>query len=178
MAMMVLAAGLLLTLVALASAQNTHRNAVDTAIITTGASSTVAPASFAVTSSRDGKRAFTPPDLSANARYHTQPYNICISDWTPMVYCKGIEDPTAYSGFAVDVMRNIATDFGWVEGVNFTWTCMDWSPMIEDLLNPDGSCFVAASGELRACSNCGHYIAAACTDDMESAVDYQSWTIQ
>jgi hypothetical protein len=140
------AAAILLALITIITAQSTHRTALDSAIIYTGASNRAAPASFPVP--RGAKRSFTPPDLSANPRYQNQPYNICISDWTPMVYCKDIEDPAAYTGFAVDVMRNIATDFGWVEGVNYTWTCMDTSPMIDDLLNPNGSCYVAAGGEL------------------------------
>lgn len=143
------AAAILLALVAVATAQSSHRTALDSAIIYTGAGgNTAVPASFPV--SRGAKRSSdTPLDPSVNPRYTTQPYNICISDWTPMVYCKDIEDPATYTGFAVDVMRNIATDLGWVEGVNYTWTCMDTSPMIDDLLNPNGSCYVAAGGELR-----------------------------
>ena len=74
-----------------------------------------------------GSREFTAPGSDSASRYLQKPYNICISDWAPMVQCKGIDDPFKYTGYQVEMFRYMAEDFGWLEGEDFQGHCMGWS---------------------------------------------------
>eukprot|EP00878_Enallax_costatus_P030352 GHUV01033042.1.p1 GENE.GHUV01033042.1~~GHUV01033042.1.p1 ORF type:complete len:137 (+),score=4.37 GHUV01033042.1:332-742(+) len=78
------------------------------------------------------------------SRYQ-KPYNVCTSDWAPIVTCAGLDDQTQYDGFQVALWRKIATDLGWADS-DWTFSCVDWTEMINDLLSPTGSCSFAAAG--------------------------------
>jgi hypothetical protein len=78
-----------------------------------------------------GSREFAAPGNDSAGRYLQRPYNICISDWAPMVQCKGIEDPFEFTGYQVEMFRYMAEDFGWLEGEDFQWHCMGWSEVRE-----------------------------------------------
>lgn len=47
----------------------------------------------------------------------------------------------------------IAMELGWSEE-DWTWSgCLGWTEMIDELLDPDGSCFMAAAGEAHMLSH-------------------------
>lgn len=78
------------------------------------------------------------------------------SDWAPMVMCAGMEGVKDFGGYQVALWRAIAKDLGWEE-TSWTFKCMDWSEMIDDLVSSNGSCSLAAAGEqdCRPCSASG-----------------------
>ena len=82
--------------------------------------------------------------LAQTDRY-TKPYKICTSEWTPMVTCSAEEDPSTYSGFQVELFREVAHHLGWPDE-DYYFACEDWTPMIDDLLSPNGTCTMAAAG--------------------------------
>lgn len=50
-------------------------------------------------------------------------------------------------GFHVaHVCVQLAADMGWADS-DWTFTCVDWDAMIEDLTDPAGLCSFAAAGE-------------------------------
>ncbi|KAF8061164.1 hypothetical protein HT031_004626 [Scenedesmus sp. PABB004] len=65
-----------------------------------------------------------------------KPYNVT---------CSGVADPADYSGYQVALWRAIASDLGWAD-TDWAFTCVDWTPMIDDLVSPDGLCSFAAAG--------------------------------
>lgn len=62
------------------------------------------------------------------------------------VRCADIENPDDFSGFQIALWREIASDMGWAPE-DWTFTCVDWTAMIDDLVSPDGLCGFAAAGE-------------------------------
>eukprot|EP00879_Flechtneria_rotunda_P027717 GHRR01029704.1.p1 GENE.GHRR01029704.1~~GHRR01029704.1.p1 ORF type:complete len:142 (+),score=27.56 GHRR01029704.1:98-523(+) len=74
-----------------------------------------------------------------------KPYNVCTSDWAPIVRCTDGQDPDEFSGYQVALWRELARDLGWADG-DWSFVCMDWTPMIDDLLDPNGACTMAAAG--------------------------------
>lgn len=87
-----------------------------------------------------------PPAASfGSARRYQKPYNICISDWTPLVECNGLVSPDDYTGYLVSMVRYIVDDLGWAEG-DWFMHCMGPSDVVNDLADPDGSCLFVASG--------------------------------
>lgn len=63
-----------------------------------------------------------------------------------MVTCSADADESTYSGFQVELFRRVAHHIGWHEE-DYYFTCEDWTPMIDDLLSPNGTCTMAAAGE-------------------------------
>ncbi|GBF93621.1 hypothetical protein Rsub_06343 [Raphidocelis subcapitata] len=61
------------------------------------------------------------------------------------VTCDAAADPSTYDGYQIELWRRIATAMGWADS-DWTFTCIDWTPMIEDLIAPDGRCTMAAAG--------------------------------
>lgn len=61
------------------------------------------------------------------------------------VTCDPTQPPTTYDGYQVELWRRIATELGWGDG-DWFFTCMDWTPMIDDILSADGKCTMAAAG--------------------------------
>jgi hypothetical protein len=80
-----------------------------------------------------------------SANRYQKPYNICISDWTPMVECFGVVQPEDYTGYMVELMRYMADDLGWQDG-DWFMHCMSWTDFNNDLLDPNGNCFMVAAG--------------------------------
>lgn len=62
--------------------------------------------------------------------------------------CADIENPDDFSGFQIASWREIASDMGWAPE-DWTFTCVDWTAMIDYLVDPDGLCSFAAAGEGR-----------------------------
>lgn len=62
------------------------------------------------------------------------------------VSCTAGEDASTYDGYQIELWRRIAADLGWKEGADWAFTCIDWTPMLEDLVSPGGSCTVGAAG--------------------------------
>ncbi|WIA44160.1 hypothetical protein OEZ86_010495 [Tetradesmus obliquus] len=60
------------------------------------------------------------------------------------VMCADMEDPSHYTGYQVAVWREIAADLGWADS-DWTFSCVDWTAMIDDLVDPNGSCSFAAA---------------------------------
>lgn len=61
------------------------------------------------------------------------------------VTCEGVDDPSNYSGYQIELWRAIATDLGWSD-TDWTFYCMDWTIMIDDLSSSQGNCTAAAAG--------------------------------
>lgn len=85
------------------------------------------------------------PPFPALPRYQ-KPYNICTSAWTPFIDCTSDGASSTYSGYQIDLWRLMVADLGWAEE-DWFFSCLDWSPMIDDLLDPNGNCFAAAAGK-------------------------------
>jgi hypothetical protein len=62
------------------------------------------------------------------------------------VMCADMDDPADYSGFQVELWRKIAHDLGWSDS-DWSFSCVDWTAMIDDLVDANGSCSFAAAGE-------------------------------
>jgi hypothetical protein len=75
--------------------------------------------------------------------------------------CADLEDPADYSGFQVALWREIAHDLGWADS-DWSFSCVDWTAMIEDLVDPNGSCSFAAAGEHAFALNSGFFLTLAC----------------
>lgn len=75
---------------------------------------------------------------------NTTKVTVCVSDWTPAVYCLDKEDPRDYSGFEVELFRRVISLLGWTEEM-LEWRCMGWDDMMDDLYNST-SCDLAPSG--------------------------------
>lgn len=76
---------------------------------------------------------------------YNKPYNICTSAWTPFVNCSADVDPASWNGYQIDLLRIIAADMGWSES-DWFMSCVDWTPMLDDLIDPNGGCYMAAAG--------------------------------
>jgi ABC-type amino acid transport substrate-binding protein len=61
------------------------------------------------------------------------------------VRCADIENPDDFDGFQIALWRKVAEDMGWAPE-DWTFTCVDWTAMIDDLTSPDGLCSFAAAG--------------------------------
>jgi hypothetical protein len=61
-----------------------------------------------------------------------------------------MEDPADFSGFQIALWREIAHDLGW-EDSDWSFSCVDWTAMIDDLVDPNGACSFAAAGERKWC---------------------------
>jgi ABC-type amino acid transport substrate-binding protein len=64
------------------------------------------------------------------------------------VRCADIEDPANYDGYQIALWRKIAEDLGWADS-DWTFSCVDWTAMIDDLTAADGLCSFAAAGGCR-----------------------------
>lgn len=82
--------------------------------------------------------------LQQTARY-SPPYKICVSDWAPIVYCSGIDDPAHFKGYHIELFSLVAKDLGWAPD-DWSFSCMTWSDMMNDVLDPAGSCYMSAAG--------------------------------
>lgn len=70
---------------------------------------------------------------------------VCISSWTPMVYCDNTTDPANYTGYQVELFRHVAQELQWAPE-SWYFRCMDWTPMLDDLLSDSGTCYLSAAG--------------------------------
>jgi hypothetical protein len=61
------------------------------------------------------------------------------------VRCADMENPGDFDGFQIALWREVAQDMGWAPE-DWTFTCVDWTEMIDDLTSPDGLCSFAAAG--------------------------------
>jgi len=61
------------------------------------------------------------------------------------VRCADLEDPSKFDGYQVALWRKVAADLGWADG-DWTFSCVDWTAMIDDLKSTDGKCSFAAAG--------------------------------
>lgn len=59
--------------------------------------------------------------------------------------CDPTQDQSTYTGYQVELFRTIAQDLGWSPS-DYFFSCLDWTPMISDLTDPMGSCYLAAAG--------------------------------
>jgi ABC-type amino acid transport substrate-binding protein len=89
--------------------------------------------------------------LLHNTTRFDKPYKICTSAWAPIVNCIAEEDPSTYSGYQIELFREIAHVVGW-QPEDWYFNCMDWTELIDDLHASNGTCFMAASGEHKAAS--------------------------
>lgn len=64
----------------------------------------------------------------------------------PMVSCEPSEDPSTYTGYVIELFRLLAHELGWREGADWVMRCMPFSDMLSNVLDPDGSCTIAAAG--------------------------------
>lgn len=51
-----------------------------------------------------------------------------------------------YDGYQLALWREIAADMGLKEGTDWSFQCMDWDVMIDDLVDENGNCTLAAAG--------------------------------
>lgn len=61
------------------------------------------------------------------------------------VVCAGMDTQAGYSGYQVALWREIAADLGWADS-DWFFSCVDWTEMINDLVDPAGNCTFAAAG--------------------------------
>jgi ABC-type amino acid transport substrate-binding protein len=80
-----------------------------------------------------------------HAPRYQKPYNVCVSQWTPMIECAGIVNPNEWVGYQIEMNRIIARDLGWADDEWFMH-CVQWTPMMDDLADPNGNCIMAAAG--------------------------------
>lgn len=74
-------------------------------------------------------------------------YEVCISSWTPMVYCDESNiSQSSMTGYQVELVRSLAASLNWTYGSMYYFRCMDWSLMLADMTSPNGTCFMAAAG--------------------------------
>jgi len=84
-------------------------------------------------------RAIGQPDAAGKMR-------ICISPFTPEIYCKPDAPPDTYEGYQVELFTEIARHTDWLSDFrSWTFSCLDWKEMIADLQSPNGTCLVAPS---------------------------------
>jgi len=60
------------------------------------------------------------------------------------VTCDGVE-PGQYDGYQIELWKEIAADMN-LNKSDWSFSCVNWDLMIEDLLDPNGSCTVGAAG--------------------------------
>lgn len=87
----------------------------------------------------------------------------CLPALRLQVMCADMEDPSHYTGYQVALWREIAADLGWADS-DWTFSCVDWTAMIDDLVDPNGSCSFAAAGG----HGCG-VMALSCTETCQTA---------
>jgi ABC-type amino acid transport substrate-binding protein len=76
---------------------------------------------------------------------YQKPYNVCVSQWTPMIDCAGRVNPNEWAGYQIEMNRIMARDLGWADDEWFMH-CVQWTPMLDDLVDPNGNCIMAAAG--------------------------------
>uniref|UniRef100_A0A0G4HKJ0 Ionotropic glutamate receptor C-terminal domain-containing protein n=1 Tax=Chromera velia CCMP2878 TaxID=1169474 RepID=A0A0G4HKJ0_9ALVE len=76
-----------------------------------------------------------------------QPYDVCISAWSPFVFCDANEDPSTYSSYEVDLFRKVMEKTTW-HGNDWRFVCGSWDPILEEIVKPYGetTCHVVAMG--------------------------------
>lgn len=50
-----------------------------------------------------------------------QNITVCVSEWSPAVYCKGIQDPVDWTGFEIEMFQEIMPILGWTYDMIGTW---------------------------------------------------------
>eukprot|EP00879_Flechtneria_rotunda_P013528 GHRR01014126.1.p1 GENE.GHRR01014126.1~~GHRR01014126.1.p1 ORF type:complete len:354 (+),score=77.98 GHRR01014126.1:511-1572(+) len=90
--------------------------------------------------SRTGHQSLANPKFSP-------PYNVCVSDWQPMVKCTAGPEvsETPFKGYQIELFRLLAQQVGWT-AEDYKFTCMDWTDLMEDLRSDSGLCSMTASG--------------------------------
>lgn len=83
---------------------------------------------------------------AAHTHTHTHP-PARIRTLTSQVSCDGLE-PSQYDGYQVALWRAIAADLA-LNDSDWAFSCLDWTAMIDDLANPNGSCSFAPAGAVR-----------------------------
>lgn len=65
------------------------------------------------------------------------------------VVCDATQDPSTYDGYQIELSRQLAKALGWADE-DWFFTCIDeWTPLIDDILAPDGRCTMLAAGGCR-----------------------------
>ena len=70
---------------------------------------------------------------------------VCVSDWTPAVYCKNKTDTADYTGFEVELFRKVMPYLGWIDTM-VEMKCLEWDEMMNDLYSDNGDCDIAPAG--------------------------------
>jgi len=50
-----------------------------------------------------------------------QKITVCVSEWSPAVYCKGVQDPVDWTGLEIEVFQEIMPIMGWTYDMIGTW---------------------------------------------------------
>lgn len=76
---------------------------------------------------------------------------VCIADLRPMVYCdETVEDTSTYSGFDVEMFRQMASDLKLTEGTDYVFKCVEFDVMLDNATDPslprNEVCDISAGG--------------------------------
>ncbi|KAG1665829.1 hypothetical protein FOA52_005864 [Chlamydomonas sp. UWO 241] len=71
---------------------------------------------------------------------------ICISPWTPMCTCEAGQHPSTYTGFMVEMFRKVAEELSW-DPDSWAFRCMVAEDLWSGMLDVDGKCYMAGSGQ-------------------------------
>lgn len=70
---------------------------------------------------------------------------VCVTPWTPQVRCAANDTQEEYSGYQVEMWREVSRRVPWLID-NYTFACLREPELIADLTSPNGTCFAAPSG--------------------------------
>ena len=70
---------------------------------------------------------------------------VCTSEYTPSVFCAGLDNPLQWSGYEIDLFRAVMPLMGWTYDM-LEFRCLDWDEM-EDLLINTEECDIVTAGE-------------------------------
>lgn len=72
---------------------------------------------------------------------------VCISPYTPYVFCERGKPQSSYSGYQVAVFNALAQRVDWLADYNsWFFDCMAWTPLMADLAADNGTCLLAPTG--------------------------------
>ena len=62
------------------------------------------------------------------------------------VQCDPKKDQESYTGYQVELWRDVARLAPWLGPDSYFFDCLEWGAMIADLVSPNGTCFAAPAG--------------------------------
>lgn len=72
---------------------------------------------------------------------------VCLASWEPISNCDPSQPTPTYTGYDVDVWRNVAVGLGWIEGFDWEFVCLGFSTMIDELRKTnDSRCQLGTGG--------------------------------